>query len=501
MSRPALKALAARDHLLGPPGSGKTTALAAEIDATLRAGANPYLVAVITPTEAGAAALRRHVEKITGIQRAARCRILPIEDWLRTAAKEAPPLRLVSRTLLDSLADGAFSFARIDPCFGSAADLLEEPVAPEHRPLADRLTQVLATLGLERPSTLGRTPGPHVPLLDFVFVDDLHLMASARPFVDLCLRAATRAVVTSDPSFPAQESPSQVAGFRITELRARQRRRTPPALDLASPLVNAAVAPFSSADLEIQHMLEAADRPDGPSALVCASARFEARLLVRAALTNVALQSTRTDSAYCSTELRLLVLALTAIAGDAEAVAQFLHLRGVEPHHWRQSSVPGPRPTVSQALAHPDDDARSPRTVAVLRETAATLSAWRRPDFLHLLVERIGTWCTAHAKLERPWLFDIVAAEVSRLALTPAEFAQRLSSSLRQDVRDDSTAVLRPDDLDGQSVRTLWISLTASHASPRATQFLYRAITRATAGVVISRAQSEPSADTVEPAP
>ena len=57
MSRPAVKALAARDHIVGPPGSGKTAALAAEIDATLRAGANPYLLAVITPSEAGAEAL------------------------------------------------------------------------------------------------------------------------------------------------------------------------------------------------------------------------------------------------------------------------------------------------------------------------------------------------------------------------------------------------------------------------------------------------------------
>jgi hypothetical protein len=498
MSRPAAKALAARDHLLGPPGSGKTVALAAEIDATLRAGANPRLVAVIAPSEAGAAALRRQVEKLTGTQRAARCRILPIEAWLRAAAKEAPPRRLVGRTLLDSLADGAFSFAGVDPCFASAAELLEEPVAPEHRALADRVTSVLSTLGQERPSALGRSPDAHIPLLDFVFVDDLHLMSSARPWLDLCLRTATRAVVTSDPSFPCHEPPAPVPGFRTTQLRPRQRRRTPPALDLTGPVATAAIAPFSSPDLEIQHILAAADRPDGPAAVVCTSARFEARLLIRAALTNVAVHSTRTDSAYCSTELRLLVLALTAIEGDNESIAQFLLLRGVDRHHWRQSSAPGARPTVVQALSNPDDAARSPRTIAVLRETAATLSAWRRPEFLHLLVERIGTWCATHAKLERPWLFDIVASEVSRLALTRAEFAKRLSSSLRQQLRDDATAVLRPDDLDGQSVGTLWISLTACQPSPRAREYLYRAVTRATSGVVISRSELTPTVDTRE---
>ena len=493
MSRPAVKALAARDHIVGPPGSGKTAALAAEINATLRAGANPYLLAVITPSEAGAQALRRQVEKLTGVQRAERCRILPLESWLRLSAKEAPPCRLVSRVLLDSLADGAFALARIDPAFGSAADLLEEHVAPAHRALADRIAATLARIGQERPSALGRAPDGHVPLLDFVFVDDLHLMAASRPWIDLCLRTATRAVVTTDPDFPANEPMAPLSQFRTTELRARHRRRTPPAVDLGSAATAIpGVSAFPSADLEIQHILEAVDRPDGPAAVVCASARFEARLLVRAALTSVPLHSPRTDSAYCSTELRLLLLALSAIAGDHDALAQFLQLRGIDRHDWCRSSVPGQRPTVAQALADPDDASRSPHTIQTLRQTASTLATWRRPEFLHLLVERIATWCTTHAKVERPWLFGVVVSEVSRLALTRAELAQRLSSALIRRPDPDAPAVLRPDDLDGHTVPSLWISLTADHDSPRAAPFLYRAFTRATAGVVISRAEPSP---------
>jgi hypothetical protein len=493
MSRPAVKALAARDHIVGPPGSGKTAALAAEIDATLRAGANPYLLAVITPSEAGAEALRRQVEKLSGVQRAERCRILPLEAWLRLAAKETPPRRLVSRVLLDSLADGAFALARIDPAFGSAAELLEEPVAPEHRALAERLSATLARIGQERPSALGSSPDGHVPLLDFVFIDDLHLMAASRPWIDLCLRTATRAVVTTDPCFPSPHPIAPVNQFRTTELRAPHRRRTPPALDLGSAAtVIPGVSAFSSADLEIQHMLEAVDRPDGPAAVVCASARFEARLLVRAALTAVPLHSPRTDSAYCSTELRLLVLALQAIEGDQDAIAQCLQIRGIERQQWCRSSVPGYRPTVAQALANPDDAARSPLTIEALRQTAATLATWRRPEFLHALVERIATWFTTHAKVERPWLFGVVASEVSRLALSRAELLQRLSSALIRRPDPDAAAVLRPDDLDGHTVPSLWVSLTADHASPRAAAFLYRAFTRATAGVVISRAEPSP---------
>ena len=41
MSRPAPRTLTAYDHLSGPPGSGKTAALAVQIDATLRTGGNP----------------------------------------------------------------------------------------------------------------------------------------------------------------------------------------------------------------------------------------------------------------------------------------------------------------------------------------------------------------------------------------------------------------------------------------------------------------------------
>ena len=324
-------------------------------------------------------------------------------------------------------------------------------------------------------------------------------MSAARPWLDLCLRTATRAVVTTDPHFPSSAPVPPLSQFRTTELRARQRRRTPPALIPGSPaLAIPAIAPFSSADLEIQHILDAVDRPDGPAAVVCASARFEARLLVRAALTSVPLHSPRTDSAYCSTELRLLVLALSAIGGDQDAIAQFLQLRGIERHHCSRSSVRGPRPTVAQALADPDDPSRSPLTVEGLRQTASTLATWRRPEFLHLLVERVATWCRSHAKLERPWLFDVVISEVSRLALTRAELAQRLSSALIRRPDPDASAVLRPDDLDGHTVPSLWISLTADHDSPRSAAFLYRAFTRATAGVVISRAEPPQPAATAE---
>ena len=69
MSRPAPRTLTAYDHLSGPPGSGKTAALAAQIDATLRSGVNPYLLAIITPSQAGADALRHRVQRLQGADR------------------------------------------------------------------------------------------------------------------------------------------------------------------------------------------------------------------------------------------------------------------------------------------------------------------------------------------------------------------------------------------------------------------------------------------------
>ena len=498
MSRPAAAARASCDHLIGPPGSGKTTALAVQIDATLRAGANPYLLAVITPSEAGAAALRARVETLSGAQRAGLCPILPIDEWLRGAAQLAPARRLVTPALLDSLATTAFAQAGLDAAFATPAELLDEPVDPRHRRLADVLEATLTRLDLARPSAVSASPAGRVPLLDFVFVDDLHLMPCARPWIDACLRGATRAVVTSDPEFPSSQAAAPLRHFRPVVLRPRDRRRTPRVASTAHDRDGTAITRFDSADLEIQRMLEAIDGPGAPSAVVCASARFEARLLIRAALTRVPLRSARADSVYCSTELRLLSLMLRAIHDDHDAMSQLLRLRGVDRHQWRCSSVPGHRPTVAQALAQPEDTGGAPSTVQVLGELANTLAHWRRPEFIHVLIDQIATWCRAHAKIERPWIFDILASEVSRLALTREDLAHRLEAPLIRHDAPDAPAVLRPEDLDGRCVPTLWLSLTSDRPSGRERAFTYRAVTRATHGVVISRAEAPPSATAAE---
>ena len=498
MSRPAVTALAAYDQLIGPPGSGKTAALAVQIDATLRAGANPYLLAVITPSEAGAAALRQRVEKLSGVKRAELCPIQPIEAWLRSAAKQAPARRLVNAVLLDSLANATFAQAGLDAAFATPAELIEEPVDPEHRVLADYLAATLARLDLERPSALARHPEGRVPLLDVVFVDDFHLMPQARPWIELCLRNATRAVVTTDPGFPSAEPPVPLRHFRPTHLRPRERRRAPPVSSPADAGDAPTITPFGSADLEIQHMLEAINGPAAPSAVVCASSRFEARLLLRAALTDLEVRSTRTDSVYCSTELRLVSLVLRATNGDHDAMSQLLLMRGVDRHHWLRSSVPGYRPTVVQALAQPDDVGRLPTTVQILGEVAKTLAGWRRPMFMHELIEQIAKWCCAHAKLERPWIFEILASEVSRLALNREELDRLIETPLIRHPSPDAPVVLKPEDLDGYSVPTLWISLTSDRPSVRADAFVYRAVTRATQGVVISRADRPHPSPAVE---
>ena len=63
-----------------------TAALAAQIDATLRTGVNPYLLAIITPSQAGADALRHRVQRLSGTQRVERFQFRPIEEWLRLSA-------------------------------------------------------------------------------------------------------------------------------------------------------------------------------------------------------------------------------------------------------------------------------------------------------------------------------------------------------------------------------------------------------------------------------
>ena len=497
MSRPAPQALAAYDHLVGPPGSGKTAALAAQIDATLCAGANPYLVAIITPSEAGADALRQRVQHLSGIQRVQRFEFRPIEDWLRQSAKQPPVIRVINRTLIESLSTAAFAAAGVDAEFGTPAELLEEPIQPLHRPIADRFEAALARLDLRRPSAVGRDPAGRIPLLDCVFIDDIHLMTAARPWLERCLAAASRAVITSDPEFPSATAAPPFRHFHTTTLRARERRRSPPSPRSLRPGVDAVqVTPFGSVDLEIQHILDALDGTAAPHTVVCASARFEARLLIRAALTDVAVHSPRPDSVYCSTELRLVSLALRAAGGDHSAMAQLLLLRGVDRSQWLGARIEGHCATVAQAIGQPDDGARCAETVRILAELSQTLASWRRPDFNHALIERIAAWCLAHAKLERPWIFEVLASEAARVAVSVTELSASLEDALLHNPSPDAPLLLRPDDLDGHSVPTLWLSLTHEHPSDRAAAFVYRAITRATSGVVVSRANIHSAAST-----
>lgn len=489
MSRPAPRTLTAYDHLSGPPGSGKTAALAAQIDATLRTGVNPYLLAIITPSQAGADALRHRVQRLSGTQRVERFQFRPIEEWLRLSAKQPPAIRVINPTLLESLSTAAFAGAGLDAEFGTPAELLEEPVQSVHRPVADRLDAALARLDLRRPSAIGRDPAGRIPPLDCVFVDDIHLMRTHRPWLERCLASASRAVITSDPEFPSAIAPPPLQHFHTTTLRARERRSAPPSpLSLRAAGDAAQVTHFSSVDLEIQHILEALGGTAAPHTVVCASARVEARLLIRAAITDVPIRSPRPDSVYCSTELRLVSLSLRAAGGDHSAMAQLLLLRGVERSQWLGARIDGHYPTVAQAICQPEDGVRPAATVRILAELSQTLASWRRPDFNHALIERIAAWCVAHAKLERPWIFAVLASEAARVAVSVTELSAALEDALLHKPAADAPLLLRPEDLDGHSVPTLWLSLTHEHASDRADAFVYRAITRATSGVVVSRA-------------
>jgi hypothetical protein len=125
-----------------------------------------------------------------------------------------------------------------------------------------------------------------------------------------------------------------------------------------------------------------------------------------------------------------------------------------------------------------------------------TLASWRRPDFNHALIERIAAWCVAHAKLERPWIFAVLASEAARVAVSVTELSAALEDALLHKPAANAPLLLRPEDLDGHSVPTLWLSLTHEHASDRADAFVYRAITRATSGVVVSRADIHAAAPT-----
>ena len=492
MSHAATIAPSLRDHLAGPPGSGKTAALADRIAAAIRGGANPHVLLVVAPSRVGAGALAERVRRLCGSTRTKRYRFCSLDDFLRRAAAQQPALPLASGALINTLAWAAFSRQDMDPECGTPAELIEEPVQPSHRPVARLVRAALRHMGLELPSAVGDLAEPsRSPLLDYLFVDDLHLMCPARPWLDRCLQNVHHAVVTSDPEYPAPFSAPPPPCFSTHTLRPRARRSARPTpravlLDDASP-----VRDFASVDQEIQALLQRLDDTDPPHAVVCCSPRFEARLLIRAALTGVRIHAERADSVYCSTELRLVLVALQALARSHAALNELLALCGLHRTHWSRSSDGRRYVSVAEALDHPTDNGRPDSVVATLRDVAAAIARWRTDQFDHGLVEDIGAWLSTHQPLERPWILDLLVTEVARAPLSRVEFIEALEHTLTTAARPETAQVLQPSELDGHTIPTLWISLTHRHLADRLPAFIYRAMTRATAGVVCSRAPAD----------
>lgn len=498
MSRAAALAPSSRDHLCGPPGSGKTAALAARIAAAIRAGANPHLLLVVAPSRAGAGALAERVQRLCGSSRAKRYRFCSLDGFLRRAAAQQPALPVASGTLIDTLAWAAFSQHDMDPECGTPAELIEEPVQPSHRPVARLVHAALEQLGLEMPSAVGHLSQPQrTLLLDHLFVDDIHLMRQARPWLDHCLQHVPHAVVTSDPDYPAPYSTPPPSCFSTHALSTRARSRARPTPRAVLLDGGAPVRDFASADREIQAILQRLDDTDAPHAVVCCSPRLEARLLIRAALTGVRVHAERADSVYCSTELRLVFVALQAAAGSHAAMTELLALCGLHRSHWSRPSDGRRYRSVVEALAQPEDDGRPESVVATLRDVAAAIARWRADQFNHELVEDIGAWLFAHQPLERPWILDLLVTEVARAPLSRIEFIEALEHTLTTAARPEAAQILQPAELDGHTIPTLWISLTLRHPADRLLAFVYRAMTRATANAVCSRSP----ADGLMPAP
>ena len=88
MSHAAAIAPSLRDHLAGPPGSGKTAALADRIAAAIRGGANSHVLLVVAPSRVGAGALAERVRRLCGSTRTKRYRFCSLDDFLRRAAAQ-----------------------------------------------------------------------------------------------------------------------------------------------------------------------------------------------------------------------------------------------------------------------------------------------------------------------------------------------------------------------------------------------------------------------------
>lgn len=112
-------------------------------------------------------------------------------------------------------------------------------------------------------------------------------------------------------------------------------------------------------------------------------------------------------------------------------MAQLLLLRGVERSRsgWALALTAAIRPSPKQSA--------SPRTGCVLPRPSGFSLSYRRPsragvvaDFDHALIERIAAWCVAHAKLERPWIFAVLASEAARVAVSVTELSAALEDAL-----------------------------------------------------------------------
>lgn len=485
MSTLSARALPSCRYLSGPPGSGKTVALAEEIDLALRKAPNPYLVAIISPSPAGATALRDRVLRLSGVTRTQRYSFRTLQDWLYTSAKEPPVVHLAPPATLSALSQIALSQSHVTAEFAPAPELVLDPCDSHYADPNARVMAALSAQGLHAPFEIASAPGGHVPLLDQLFVDDIHLMSSAWPWLEQCFRVAQRVVVTYDPHWPALEEASLLRQFIRTDLSPRQRRRPVP---LTSSEKAESIKRYPNVDVELQHLMDALAAPTAPDALVFASALVEARLLLRAALSGRPPRSQRSDSVYCSTELRLVSLVLHAVADDPFAIAQLLDLQGVGRAQLWPGFHRGRVPGIHEALNHPDAVERAPEIIATLTNFREQLGAWRTPAFTHELVESIGSWCCTRLRLERPWIFEVLAAEVARLPLSCAELTEAIEYPVTRRSAPDATEVLAPEDLDGGAVGTLWVSLTHERPSRREPCFLYRTVSRATRGVVLSQA-------------
>jgi hypothetical protein len=376
------------------PGAGKSASLAAQIATVLAFNPNPSTVLVVCATDADARALRRRIEKRSGVRRAARIPVVPLWDAARRLADQPPRLPLATQRLANSVASAAYESLGwipegFSPCW-HIAQAQQRPAGRQDEALA-LYASSLSELGeVDAAGVLARTDRL-LPTLAHLFVDDVDRMPpGVMEWIERQAAVGT-AVTYTRTGAPAMPAPAHAARTATRQLH------------------------FSSPPAEVHAMISALRGPDAPEVFFIASPEVEARFTFRASLLRLPVFAECPSSARHSREWRFMATALeAALTQSDDALGTLLELLTTERSDLRlirralvERGVP-----LSHALRHHEWGELPEEADVALSTLRDGWRQWCTMDFPVDRINGIADWLHATGRFGRPDLWSVITAEM-----------------------------------------------------------------------------------------